>query len=132
VTAPELRAMTDAEADYLLGAAMGLAQAARLIPVAELRRHLQARARETGLRGDGPEAAIARREEMFADTLVGLVADAERLMDARRAAVHVERQALDVQQQADAMSDAARANLPPSRRPLGDDDVWTAPPARPR
>lgn len=124
MTAPESRPMTDAEADYLLGAAMGLAQAARLIPAVELRRHLQARARETAARGAEVEAAIARREEMFADTLVGLVADAERLMDVRRNAT------LAAIEQAKADAQTEPADLPPSRRPLADDDVWLLDPGR--
>jgi hypothetical protein len=117
--------MTDAEADYLLGAVAGLAQAARLVPIAELRDHLAARRREARARGEQNERMLAEQECHLAAAFGEFVTEAETLMDARRNVT------LTKVEQAKAEAHEALGDLPPSRRPLADDDVWvTAPPRR--
>ncbi len=117
MTAPESLPMTDAQADYLLGAAMGLAQAARLIPVADLVEHFEQRYQEARKRAQGAERHRALEELGFASSLVGFVRDAESLMDARRNLALAE------------VEQAAATDLPPSRVPLAEDDVWATGPS---
>jgi hypothetical protein len=135
VTAPERHVLSNAEADYLLAAVVGMTQGLRLVPVAELAEHFEQRYRDACGRGDRAEKRLVLDELTAASTAQALVRDVESLMDGRRNAALAERQALDTLQQAGAMSDAARAAVetPPSRRPLADDDVWVnapRPPAR--
>lgn len=105
--------MTEAEADYLLAAGLGLAQAARLIPVRALLEHFDRRYDAARRGGSEADRQVALDELGFADALTRLVGQAEQLMEVRRKA-EFERAA------------AARAPQAkdPSLQPLSDDDDW--------
>ena len=119
---PDAIRMSTEQADYLLGAVVGLAQGLRLIPLGDLADHLTRRVREARVRGTDAERQIAEAEQAAAEVAYSLVVHVERLMDTRRTA---EQAAAAGAQQAEA------AELPPSRRPLADDDVWVNVPPRP-
>jgi hypothetical protein len=119
VTAPEAQPpMTGAEGDYLLAAGLGLAQAARLIPVRTLLEHFDRR--YDAARRGGSEAGrqVALDELGFADALARLVGQAEQLMEVRRKA-EFERAAAEL---------APQNEGPASQRPLGSDDDWVIQP----
>jgi hypothetical protein len=120
--------MTDVEADYLLAAAMGLAQGARLIPARELAAHFERRFAEARSRGTDAERRALLHELGFADILQAFVAEAEQLMEARRKAAYEAVKQAKAEAVATCSTDPA--DLPPSRRPLADDDAWVAAPPR--
>ncbi len=119
---PDTTPMSIEQADYLLGAVVGMTQGLRLVPLDDLADHLNRRRREAGLRGTPHEAAVARAELAVAEAAYVLVQQVEMLFDGRRAAAAAEA----------APEQAPAADVPLSQRPLDEDDVWTTGPRRPR
>jgi hypothetical protein len=128
VTAPDRRVLTNAEADYLLAAVVGMAQGLRLVPVAELAEHFEHRYQDARRRGDQAEKRLVLDELSVASGAAAFVRDVESLMDVRRNAALAEAE-LQARKEPEPIEQVA--DLPPSRRPLGDDDVWVTGPQRP-